>query len=334
VRTVSFTSPWLLLALLVVPATLVLALWLDRRRARYAVAFTNLDLLASVAGTRRSWRRWLPLALFLLALAAASTALARPRATLSVPSSRATVVLLVDVSGSMRAADVKPTRLGAAQEAIRRFLKGLPSKYRVGLVTFSSEPYVAAPLTHDRQLVLEGLLLGDASFGQGTAIGDALARSVELLQPVVTDGDLAPAPGSPAPPLDPDRPLSAILLLSDGAQTRGTLAPLAGAARAKSYGIPVYTVALGTPDGVLNRGGFSRPVPPDPATLRQIAQATGGEFFATQSETRLNSVYEDLASRLGHRNEWRELSFALVGLAALFALAAGALSLVWNQRLP
>ena len=134
---------------------------------------------------------------------------------------------------------------------------------------------------------------------------------------------------------DPDAPLSAILLLSDGAQTRGTLAPLEGAARAKSYGIPVYTVALGTPDGVLNRGGFARPVPPDPATLRQIAQTTGGEFFATQSQARLNAVYEDLASRLGQqervaRAELRPAS----ALAALLALAAGALSLLWVQRLP
>ena len=112
------------------------------------------------------------------------------------------------------------------------------------------------------------------------------------------------------------------------------LAPLDGAARAKSYGIPVYTVALGTPNGVITRGGFSRPVPPDPTTLRQIAKTTGGEFFATQNETRLNAVYEDLATRLGHKKEWRELSFVLVGLAALFALAAGAASLVWGQRLP
>ena len=135
-------------------------------------------------------------------------------------------------------------------------------------------------------------------------------------------------------PQDPDRPLSAILLLSDGAQTRGTLAPLEGAARAKSYGIPVYTVALGTPNGVIDRGGFVRPVPPDPVTLRQIAQATGGEFFEIQDQERLNSVYEDLASRLGKKQEWRELSFALLGIAALFALAAGAFSVLWVQRLP
>jgi Ca-activated chloride channel family protein len=324
--------PFALLALLLVPLAVLAYLAIERRRARYAIHYTNIEVLATVAPAARHWRFLLPPVLALLALTCALAALARPEARVSVASEQASIALTVDVSGSMSAEDVKPTRLGAAQEAIRRFLVGLPKRYRVGLVMFSSEPYVAAPLTHDRQLVLDGLLLGDTSFGQGTAIGDALARSVELLQPLAT-GDGA-VPAGPAPPLDPQRPLSAILLLSDGAQTRGALAPLAGAARAKSYGIPVYTVALGTPDGVLNRGGFSRPVPPDPVTLRQIAQATGGEFFATQSEARLNAVYEDLASRLGHRNEWRELSFALVGLAALFALAAGALSLVWNQRLP
>ena len=326
--------PLALLALLLVPLAVLAYAAIERRRARYAIHYTNIEVLAAVAAGGRRWRYLLPPVLALVALTCALAALARPEARVSVASEEASIALTVDVSGSMSADDVKPTRLGAAQEAIRRFLAGLPTRYRVGLIMFSSEPYVAAPLTHDRQLVLEGLLLGDAGFGQGTAIGDALARSVEMLRPLATNADVVPAPGSPAPPPDPNRPLSAILLLSDGAQTRGTLAPLAGAARAKSYGIPIYTVALGTPDGVLNRGGFSRPVPPDPVTLRQIARVTGGEFFATQSEARLNAVYEDLASRLGHKNAWRELSFALVGVAALFALAAGALSLVWNQRLP
>jgi Ca-activated chloride channel family protein len=325
-----------LLALLLVPLAVLAYVAIERRRARYAIHYTNIEVLAGVAAAGRRWRYLLPPLLALLALTCALAALARPEARVSVASEQASIALTVDVSGSMSADDVKPTRIGAAQEAIRRFLTEIPARYRVGLIMFSSEPYVAAPLTHDRQLVLDGLLLGDTGFGQGTAIGDALARSVEMLQPLVTGGDAVGAAGSstPAPPPDPNRPLSAILLLSDGAQTRGNLAPLAGAARAKSYGIPVYTVALGTPDGVLNRGGFSRPVPPDPVTLRQIAQATGGEFFATQSKTRLNAVYQDLASRLGHKNEWRELSYALVGLAALLALAAGAFSLVWNQRLP
>jgi Ca-activated chloride channel family protein len=326
--------PLALLALVLVPLAGLAYLAIERRRARYAIHYTNLEVLAAVAAGGRRWRYALPPVLALLALTCALAALARPELRVSVASEEASIALMVDVSGSMSADDVKPTRLGAAQEAIRRFLAGLPDKYRVGLVVFASEPYVAAPLTHDRSLVLQGLMLGNPGFGQGTAIGDALARSVELLAPVATEGGAIPSPGSPSAPLDPNRPLSAILMLSDGAQTRGTLAPLAGAARAKSSGIPVYTVALGTPDGVLSRGGFSRPVPPDPVTLRQIAQMTGGEFFATQSETRLNAVYEDLASRLGHKNTWRELSFALVGLAALFALAAGGLSLAWNQRLP
>jgi Ca-activated chloride channel family protein len=325
----------MLLALLLVPLAVLGYLAIERRRARYAVHFTNIEVLAAVAAGVPRWRRLVPPVLAALALICALGALARPEVEVSVASEQASIALVVDVSGSMGAEDVKPTRLAAAQEAVRRFLAELPKKYRVGLVTFSSEPFVAAPLTHDRELVLESLLYG-SRFGRGTAIGDALARSVELLQPVAADGDASPSAGSSAAPapVDPDGPLSAILLLSDGAQTRGTLAPLEGAERAKSYGIPVYAVALGTPDGVITRGAFSRPVPPDPVTLRQIAEATGGEFFETQDEVRLNAVYEDLASRLGQKQEWREVSFALLGLAALLALAGGALSLLWTQRLP
>ena len=327
--------PLALLALLILPLA-GLAYWaIERRRARYAVHYTNIEVLAGVVAGKSRWRSYLPPALAALALICATAALARPQIEQTVANEEASIALTIDVSGSMQAEDIKPTRLVAAQNAIRRFLDQVPDKYRVGLVTFSSEPFVASPLTHDRELVLESLMFGTA-FGRGTAIGDALARSVELLQPISTlDSDGSPSAAPPAPPpVDPDAPPSAILLLSDGAQTRGTLAPLDGAARAKSYGIPVYTIALGTPGGTIDRGGFSRPVPPDPVTLRQIANATGGEFFATQTEARLNAVYEDLASRLGQKDEWRELSFALVGLAAVCVLAAGALSLLWVQRLP
>lgn len=325
--------PLLLLALLVVPLAVLAYLAIERRRARYAIYYTNIEVLAAVATGAPRWRRYVPPVLAALALTCALAALSRPEVEVSVASEQASIALTVDVSGSMSAEDVKPTRLAAAHEAVRRFLDKLPEKYRVGLVTFSTEPFVAAPLTHDRELVLESLRFG-ATFGRGTAIGDALARSVELLQPVATDGGGSPSAGSAAPPEDPDAPLSAILLLSDGAQTQGTLTPLDGADRATSYGIPVYAVALGTPDGVINRGDFSRPVPPDPVTLRQIAETTGGEFFEIQDEERLNAVYEDLASRLGEKREWREMSFALLGLAALLALGAGALSLVWIPRLP
>ena len=325
--------PLMLLALLIVPLAIVCFLALERRRARYAVHFTNIEVLAAVAATAPRWRRFVPPVLAAIALTCALGALARPEIKMSVASEQASIALTVDVSGSMAAEDVKPTRLGAAQEAVGRFLDRVPGKYRVGMVTFSGEPFVAAPLTHDRRLVLDSLRFS-STFGRGTAIGDALARSVELLQPVATGDDGSGSSNPAVRPQDPDRPLSAILLLSDGAQTRGTLAPLEGAARAKSYGIPVYTVALGTPNGFIDRGGFVRPVPPDPVTLRQIAQATGGEFFEIQDQERLNSVYEDLASRLGKKQEWREWSFALLGIAALFALAAGAFSMLWVQRLP
>jgi Ca-activated chloride channel homolog len=327
-----FAWPLMLLALLVVPLAGLAYLALERRRARYAIQFTNIEVLASVADGASRWRQYAPAALAALALTCALAALARPEVEMSVASEQASIALTVDVSGSMGAEDVKPTRLEAAQAAISRFLDKVPDKYRVGLVTFSGEPVVAAPLTHDRELVREGLRFG-MTFGRGTAIGDALARSVELLQPLTADAE-TPSAGSSSTPSESSGPLAAILLLSDGAQTRGFLQPLEGAERAKSYGIPVYAVALGTPEGVIEREGFSRPVPPDPVTLRQIAETTGGEFYEIRDEARLNEVYEDLASRLGQTREWRELSFALLGLAALLALGAGALSLLWNQRLP
>ena len=146
----TFSSPWFLLALLVVPATLAFGLWIERRRAKYAVAFTNLDVLASVATPRRRPLRWLPLLLFLLALACASTALARPRARVAVPSDRATIVLLIDVSGSMRAADVKPSRLGAAQQAMDLFVDKVPQPVKIGLVSFSSSADLLVIPTPDR----------------------------------------------------------------------------------------------------------------------------------------------------------------------------------------
>ena len=174
----SFVWPWLLGVLVAVPLALAFALWLDRRRARYAVAFTNLDVLASVATTRRRPWRWVPLALFLLALASASTALARPRAKVSVPSDRATIVLLVDVSGSMRANDVKPTRLGAAQSAMGIFADKVPKGVKIGLVSFSSSADLLVIPTTDRTLLHEGidLLVPEA----GTAIGDGLGEAVQV----------------------------------------------------------------------------------------------------------------------------------------------------------
>jgi Ca-activated chloride channel homolog len=332
----SFTWPLLLLTLLLVPLALGGYLFLQRRQARYAVRFTNMEVLAAVAGTSSSWRRWIPPLLFLLALALTLAALARPHVNVSVASEQARVVVVIDSSGSMTARDVKPTRLGAAQAAVKRFLDRLPKQYRVALVTFSTEAQVIAPLTRDRDLVRESL--GFLYPGRGTAIGDALARSVE----VIRDDDATPRDGDgatgPETAEKSKRPVSAIVLLSDGFQTRGVLEPLQGADRAKSFAVPVYTVALGTPNGevTFDRGPYRRTiqVPPDPDTLRAIAKRTGGQFFEAKSQGRLNAVYERLGSRLGRTPGKREATYAFTGGAALLLVAAGLLSVRWLQRLP
>jgi Ca-activated chloride channel family protein len=331
---VSFASPYLLVVLFVVPAVLAAALWLDRRRARYTVAFTNLDVLAAVVERRQPWRRWAPLLLFLLALAAASTALARPRTTVSVPSQQATIVLLVDVSGSMRADDVKPSRLGAAQLAMGAFLEKVPSRLKVGLVTFSTEPNVLVLPTTDRGLMREGLdLLAPES---GTAIGDGLAVAVRLVQ-----SSLGRAPRGKDGKLP-----AAIVLLSDGAQTRGILTPLQGAARARVAGIRVFTVALGTNQGTLNFGPFGAPgfgfggtgrrfrVVPDPATLRAIARATGGVAYRAKSASKVQQVYRRLGSSVARHPAEREVSSWFAGAAALLLLGSLGLGRVVAPRLP
>jgi Ca-activated chloride channel family protein len=337
VRTVSFASPWFLFALLIVPAALALALWLDRRRARYAVAFTNLDLLASVAGTRRSWRRWAPLALFLLALAAASTALARPKATVSVPANRATVVLLVDVSGSMRAADVKPTRLGAAQKAMASFADTVPKGVKVGLVSFSTGPNLLVIPTIDRTLLHEGIDL--LSPEAGTAIGDGLALAVQTVKTSVGD----------APRSKDGKIPGAIVLLSDGAQTRGDLTPLQGADLARTAGIRVFTVALGTNNGTLDPGsfgfgfpggaggqGFSRrfPVRPDPVTLAAIAKETDGKTYRAQSASKVREIYKQLGASIAHKAAQREVSSWFAGGAALLLLLSLGTARLTGERLP
>ena len=194
--------PLALIALIIVPLALLGYLALERRRARYAVHYTNIEVLATIASVAPRWRRYLPLALAALALTCAVAALARPQVEVSVASEQASIALAVDISGSMAAEDIKPTRLGAAQEAVRRFLKELPDKYRVGLVTFSSEPYVSSPLTHDRQHIVDGIRFGTA-FGRGTAIGDALGRSVELLQPLAAESEGSSSGGAPLPAARP-----------------------------------------------------------------------------------------------------------------------------------
>jgi Ca-activated chloride channel family protein len=352
---VTFERPLLLLALLVVPLALGLYVLAERRRMRYAIRFTNLDVLAGVVGDRYR-RRFVPLALFLLALAALCVGMARPQHTTLVPRDRATVILVLDVSRSMQSKDVKPNRIGAAAAAVRTFLDRVPDRLQVGLIAFAGDPAVANPPTTNHDLVRKSLdtIEWFPSFG-GTAIGDALAAAVKLGQQAVSgeSGNLASA--TTAAPNTETRGLVSILFLSDGAQTRGDLEPLEGADLAKAAGIPVYTVALGTPGGTLTFGpgpgagpggggggsypgglfgGRRVPVPPDPDTLRAIADRTGGQFFAAQSAKSLQSAYQKLGSSLGRKPGKSEITYVFLAAAALLLVAAGLLSALWSPRLP
>jgi len=336
----SFASPVFLLALLVVPVAALAWWWLERRPPRYAVEYSNLELLAAVAGETRPWRRYVPPALLLAALASLALALARPHVEVMTARDNATVVLAVDSSGSMRADDVAPTRLQAAKAAVRTFLEAAPPKLRVGMVAFAAEPQVVAPVTRNRELVLSALDFLVPL--RGTNIGDSVAQSAETAREAV-GGDgaggagvasfalrLAAAAQQPAP--------AAVLLLSDGFQTDGFYTPQDGARRAKELGIPVYTIALGTDEGVVEFefGGMSRriPVPPDRESLRQIAEITGGEFYDAPTADALQAAYAELGERLGREPGEAEATVAFLAAGAVLLLAAAALSLLWGSRLP
>lgn len=328
----NFEAPWLLLVLLVVPAAGIGYWLLQRRSARYAVRYTNLEVLAGVAGQQRAWRRHVPVALLLGVLAALGLAFARPTVTVQAPNERASVVLVVDVSGSMRATDVKPSRLAAAKNAMRSFLDRAPESLRVGVVSFSDEPSVLVSPTVDRKALVQAIeLLGP---GFGTALGDGLARAVELARTATGE-----AGQTTQPVRDEDgRSLASILLLSDGAQTRGILSPGQGAERAQLAGIPVFTIALGTDDGTIVAGPPGQeqviPVPPDRETLGAIAEYTHAEAFDAESADALEKVYEGLGSRIGRQSRPREVTAVFVAAGALLLAGAAGLSVLGAPRLP
>jgi Ca-activated chloride channel homolog len=347
---VRFERPLLLLTLLLLAALVALVWWLlRRRRMRYAVRFTNVDVLATVAGGR-VWRSIVPAVVFVAALAALGLASARPHVDRMVPKDRAMVILVLDTSRSMQAKDVKPTRLAAAQEALRHFLDRAPKKLRVGLVVFAGDAQVATPPTYDHELVEQAVNeIGRFQTFGGTAIGDALAAAVQLIQETLAEGRQTIALRTA--PAEETKGLASVLFLSDGAQTRGILAPFEGADEAKEAGVPVYTVALGTPEGTVTGGfGFGQggpdpgapsfggerviPVPPDPETLRGIAETTGGEFTEARTADALEKTYEKLGSSLGREPGESEITFIFLAVAGGLLLAAGVLSALWSPRFP
>jgi Ca-activated chloride channel homolog len=306
----TFQSPWLLLGLLLLPLLAWAYVSTERRRRRAAAAFAAPAVSASVVPRRPGWRRHAPLALAWLAIAALIGALARPQVSVAVPAEQATIVLAMDHSGSMAATDVSPSRLTAALDAGEAFLGKVPRRVRVGGVVFDHRAEAVQSPTTDREALRSALQDAMKPSG-GTATGDALATSLEMVR---TAG--AKAPG-------------AIVLLSDGKATHGR-DPLPVADEAKKLGIPIYTVALGTASGTLPNGDA---VPPDTATLEQIASRSGGEAFTASESDALSAVYEKLGSEVAMKKEPREVTAGFAGGAAILLLLGGGMSVRWFRRL-
>lgn len=322
----SFREPTVLFGLVLLPAVALAYLAVGRRRVHEAAAWGDPALIAGSLTARPGWRRHLPAALLALAAGLLVVALARPQRTVAAPQRAATVVLVNDVSGSMRAEDVEPDRLTAAVRSAKVLADSTPDNFRLGLVTFSDfAQQIVAPTT-DRGAVQGALERMEAD--GGTAMGDGLARGLASAQAPVPTQD---GTGT--------RRLPAILvLLSDGKSTLGSADPLEVAAQAKRAGVPVYAVALGTEQGeVLQRDvfGFTQriPVPPDKVTLREVARVSGGRFFEAVSAKDAEQIYSRIGTRLTSRPEHREVTVAFAGGALALLLAAGGLSLRWFGRL-
>jgi Ca-activated chloride channel family protein len=319
---VSFQAPWFLLLLLALPLAVAVYLLVDRRRRAAAASFASPQLLPSVAPRRPGFRRHFPMALYAVALTVGTIALARPEATVAVAEERASVVLVTDVSGSMEARDVEPSRVEAVRAAALRFLDRTPERLRVGAVTFNHAVRSIEPLRAERDEVRS--LLERLRPSGGTATGKALAAALALLER--GEGERR------------ERTPGAVILLSDGASTHGR-DPLPLARRAARLRIPVYTVALGTDRGTIqvegrNGESVTRHVPPDRETMRRIATLSGGRTFSADAGDELATVYDRLGSRVATREERRQITAAFAGGAAALLLLGGALSLRWFGRLP
>jgi Ca-activated chloride channel family protein len=323
----SFAWPAALLSLALIPVAILAYVLVQRRRVKYAMRFTNLDLLANVVDRAPGWRRHLPPLFALAALAALLVALARPQTTIAVPRDEASVVLAIDVSGSMMATDVPPTRLASAKAAASTFVKGLPDRFGVGLVSFSTGATSLAEPTDDRDQILH--LVDGLEAHTGTAIGDAIASAIDLA-PKDEDGNV--------PTGKDGKPLVSILLLSDGASTQGISTDDA-IGLAKDAGIAVNTIALGTDAGTVtvpNELGEPQTVSvaPDRETLRQIADETGGQYFDAPTADDLNAVYDAVGSQVAWDEKKEEVTVAFAGAGAVFLLLASGLSALWFGRLP
>jgi Ca-activated chloride channel family protein len=321
---VSFAAPALLVFLILVPLAAGAYVWLERRRDTRAAGWATPALFPNMVERPPSWKRYVPTAFLLLGLALLLVGFARPRATVSVKRQEATVVLVLDVSGSMAAKDAKPTRLGAARATAQRFVDKLPHGYRMSLVTFSDHVAVSVPATHD--LFGVRTAIARAKTGpQGTALADAVSRAVDVGLSVKGAGSNR-------------RPPAVVVLFSDGGQTAGRITPQQAAAKARKAKIPVSALAVGTADGIVKqplRGGFFErfQVPVQPSVLRTIAQGSGGHYSRLR-DADVKGIYRALGSRVGRQDKQVEVTAVAAGGGIALMLAGALLSGLWFRRVP
>jgi Ca-activated chloride channel family protein len=311
---------------LALPAALLGAYgWAQSRRASDAVRFSSIALLRAAMAGRPSTagRRHVPPVLVLLAVALGAVALARPALRIPIPKERVTIILVLDVSGSMSASDMFPNRLAAAKRAARSFVDRLPPNFRLGVVSFSSQASLVQPVTEDHGAVraaIDGLQTGG-----GTAIGEAIEVALAALPPEMPPGQ-EPAPGQPPPP-----PPGVILLLTDGENTEG-VPPLEATQKARAAGVPIFTVGMGSRGGGFGLGRRGGGI--DEALLQEIAAQTGGQYYYAPNGGELRRVYGDLGLALGWDWERQEIGH-YVAAAALVAGACGlGLAALWLHRSP
>jgi Ca-activated chloride channel homolog len=313
-----FESPMWLWLLPIAALLTVAYLIAQRRRSRYAVRFAALPMLEKVAPNRPGWRRHVPAAAFLAALVVLTIAIARPVADVRVPRERATVVVAMDTSISMRATDVSPSRAQVAQRAAVEFVEALPEQFNVGVVAFSGTTSVEARPSTDHEAAIQAIR--GLTLDESTAIGEAVFTGLDA----ITGLDARAAE---------DPPPARLVLLSDGANTTGRSTQAAAEAAAEAN-VPVTTIAYGTPDGTIRIGAQDVPVPVDAEALRALADDSGGTFYTAENDTELRTVYSDLESSIGWRWEEREITTLLAGFALGAAVLAGLTSLLWFARLP
>jgi Ca-activated chloride channel family protein len=340
---ITFLWPTMLWAMLLVPVLLLTYLWLMRRRKKTTLRYANLALVKEAMGSSSAWRRHVPPALMLLAISALLFASSRPAALLTLPSTEQTVILAMDVSGSMRATDVQPNRLVASQEAAKAFVADLPRNVRVGVVAFAGTAAVVQAPTLSRDDV--NASIDRFQLQRATAIGSGIVLSLATIFPeagidlsqITGQRNMPPGPNDkPKPEFTPVPPGSytsaAIILLTDGQRTTGP-DPIDAAKMAAERGVRIYTVGIGTKEGeTIAFEGWSMRVRLDEETLKSVANITRADYFYAGTATDLKKVYQSLSTRLVVEKKETEISGLLAAIGALLVILAASLSVWWFGR--